>query len=66
MARKKTFESQLHALEEVVAKLENNELSLDEALEEYKKGISLIKDCNKILESAKEQVAGLTKEVDYD
>ncbi|MBF0710697.1 MULTISPECIES: exodeoxyribonuclease VII small subunit [unclassified Gemella] len=66
MARKKTFEAQLHALEEVVAKLENNELTLEQSLEEYKKGINLIKDCNKILENAQVEIASLTKDVYND
>ncbi len=47
-----TFENSVKKLEEIVLKLENNEISLDESIEIYKEGITLLGDCRKQLENA--------------
>lgn len=47
-----TFESSVKKLEEIVLKLENNEISLEESIEIYKAGITLLGDCRKQLENA--------------
>ncbi|MDK2986402.1 MAG: exodeoxyribonuclease small subunit [Clostridia bacterium] len=51
-----SFEEALGQLEEVICKLENGSLDLDKALEEFNKGVQLVKECNKNLEAAKEKV----------
>lgn len=50
------FEDLLKQLNEVVSKLEKGDLSLDESIEEYKKGLTLANTCKKMLEEAKAQV----------
>ena len=47
-----TFENSVKKLEEIVLKLENNEISLEESIEIYKAGITLLGDCRKQLENA--------------
>lgn len=47
-----TFENSIKKLEEIVSKLENNEISLEESIEMYKEGITLLGDCRKQLENA--------------
>lgn len=47
-----TFESSVKKLEEIVSKLENNEMSLEESIEIYKEGVSLLSSCKKQLENA--------------
>ncbi len=47
-----TFENSVKKLEEIVLKLENNEISLEESIEIYKEGITLLGDCRKQLENA--------------
>lgn len=47
-----TFENSVKKLEEIVSKLENNEISLEESIEMYKEGITLLGDCKKQLENA--------------
>lgn len=47
-----TFENSVKKLEEIVLKLENNEISLEESIEIYKEGIILLGDCRKQLENA--------------
>lgn len=62
MTKKNTFENNLFELEAIIKKLESNELTLDESLEEYKNGIALIKKCNLIIDKAEQQVENLSKE----
>ncbi|MFV0424708.1 MAG: exodeoxyribonuclease VII small subunit [Bacilli bacterium] len=50
------FEESMESLKEVVSKLEREDISLDEAIELYKKGIELSKECREKLESAEKLV----------
>lgn len=52
----KSFEENLEALEEIVKKLENGDIPLDQAIEKFNEGIVLAGECNKILESANETI----------
>lgn len=45
----KTFEQLISELEEVIKNLENREISLDEAVKNYTKGVELSKNCYDIL-----------------
>lgn len=47
-----SFEQKLKMLEEIVNKLENSELSLDESVELYTKGVSLSAQCRKLVDEA--------------
>ena len=51
-----SFESAIEELESEVKKLEEGNLSLDEALESYEKAIGLVKICNEKLEGADRKV----------
>ncbi len=51
-----SFESAIEKLELEVKKLEEGNLSLDEALESYETAIGLVKICNDKLESADRKV----------
>jgi exodeoxyribonuclease VII small subunit len=53
------FESNLKQLEEIVAQLEDGDLSLEESLEAYEAGIALSKECQKALDSAQQRVEQL-------
>lgn len=54
------FESSLKELEELVEKLENGELSLQDSLQQFERGISLSRHCHSMLESARQTVTVLT------
>ena len=56
MASNIKFETALSELEEVIAKLEDSNTPLDEALKLYEKGISLVRICNERLESAEQKI----------
>jgi len=59
-----SFEKALKELEQIVEKLDSGELSLDEMLVQFEKGISLVRDCQKFLAQAKEKVEVLIQEQD--
>ncbi len=46
------FEEALKELESIVMKLENDEITLEESVKLYEKGIELSKFCTEILEQA--------------
>ncbi len=64
----KTFEENLKELEEVVNGLESSELTLDEALEKFKRGVELTKKCSQKLEEAENKIKILIngKEEDFE
>ena len=56
------FESALEELEELVSKMESGDLSLDESLKAFERGIELTRKCQSSLEAAELKVQTLTKE----
>ena len=60
---KENFESNLINLEKIISELESGQLSLEESLEKYKKGIDLVKKCNTIIENAEKEVQRLTEDI---
>ncbi|MGB4984287.1 MAG: exodeoxyribonuclease VII small subunit [Erysipelotrichaceae bacterium] len=55
----KNFNESLQELEAIVTKLQNNELSLDVAIEEYSKGLKLIKEASDTLKAYEEKIKEL-------
>ena len=55
----KTFEQSITELEKIVERLENGDVTLDESLELFEKGIKLSKSCHKMLDSAEKKVSVL-------
>ena len=60
----KTFEQALEELEEIVAKIEAGEVSLEESIEKYAEGIKLVELCRGILDKAEKKIQLLAKGVD--
>ena len=60
---KLSFEKALAELEKLVARLEDGELSLEQALSTHKRGIELARFCQQKLEAAQQQVKVLEGEV---
>ena len=58
-----TFEKALAELEKIVARMEDGELSLEQALATHKRGLELARFCQKQLEAAQQQVKVLEGEV---
>ena len=57
-----TFEESLSQLEEIVEKLENGDVSLDSAIEEFDKAMKLIKTCDEKLNNAEKTIAKIVEE----
>ena len=51
-----SFENAMDRLDEIVSLLENGECQLEEALNIFEEGISLVKICNKKLETAEKSI----------
>ncbi len=56
------FEDKLAQLETIVEKLEKGQISLDDSLALFEHGIILAKECNAILENARQRVEKLIEE----
>lgn len=54
------FEQSLNELEALVSKMENGELSLDESLRSFERGVTLYRGCQKALADADARVKLLT------
>ncbi len=55
-SKKFNFEKALGELEEIVSRLDSGELGLEEMLEEFERGIKLVRSCQKFLEQAQKKV----------
>lgn len=56
MENSKTFEENLKELESIVTELEKGELSLEESISKFEKGIKVSKECNAKLEDAEKRI----------
>lgn len=64
MARKKQevdFEAALEELEALVERMEEGELSLEESLKTYERGIALSRACQKSLDAAEQRIQILSE-----
>ena len=57
-----SFEEKLAELEKIVNNLESGEVPLDDAIEEFKKAMVLVKECDAKLNSAQEAIAKIVNE----
>ncbi|WP_407431377.1 exodeoxyribonuclease VII small subunit [Methanobrevibacter sp.] len=57
-----SFEDNLKELEEIVEKLEKGDVPLDNAIEEFKKAMDLVKACDDKLKDAQETIAKIVNE----
>jgi exodeoxyribonuclease VII small subunit len=69
MTDKKTeqrFEDQLARLEEIVARLEDEGVGLEESLDLFERGMGLVRSCRERLEKVEQRVAQLMQNEDGD
>ena len=57
-----SFEEKLAELEKIVNKLETGQVPLDDAIEEFKKAMDLVKECDEKLNSVQESIAKIVNE----
>ena len=54
------FEEKLRELEQLVTRMEDGNLGLEESLEAFENGVKLVRDCQQALEAAEQKVKVLT------
>lgn len=64
MAKSASLEENFENIEEILDKLENGSLSLDESFKLYKEGIKLVKQCNSQLDKVEKQIIIIDREED--
>ncbi|MFT7371880.1 MAG: exodeoxyribonuclease VII small subunit [Oleiphilaceae bacterium] len=55
------FETSLQALEDIVSKMEQGTLSLEQSLEAFEQGVKLTRTCQSTLKEAEQRVSKLTQ-----
>ncbi len=56
-----SFEEAIKELTNIVGKIEQGEIPLQNSLEQYEKGMTLIKHCRDILQKAEKQIEKITE-----
>lgn len=56
-----TYEEAMHKLEQIVAKLENGDATLDESLKLFEEGAKLAAFCSKALDTAEQKITTLAQ-----
>ncbi|MDR0521886.1 MAG: exodeoxyribonuclease VII small subunit [Planctomycetaceae bacterium] len=51
-----TFEESIVRLEEILKQLDGGKIDLETALTQYEEGITLLKNCHRILETARQKI----------
>ena len=57
-----SFEEKLAELEKIVNNLETGEVSLDDAIDKFKKAMVLVKECDEKLNSAQKAIAKIVND----
>lgn len=63
MAKSIHFEKFLQELEMIVNQLEKGDLSLEESLKQFEKGITLARKCQEVLDQAEQKIVQLTTHI---
>lgn len=58
---KPSFEKAIKELTEIVQKIEGGETPLQDSLEQYERGMTLIKHCREILEKAEKRIEKISE-----
>ena len=59
---KLTFEQAIKELTAIVGKIEQGEIPLNDSLQQYEKGMTLIKHCRRILQDAEKRIEKISSE----
>jgi len=57
-----TFEQAINQLKAIVDRIEQGQIPLQDSLEQYEKGMALIKHCRDILQKAQKRIEKISKE----
>jgi exodeoxyribonuclease VII small subunit len=59
---KLSFEQAIKKLTDIVSKIEEGQISLEQSLTQYEQGMGLIKHCRAILQKAEKKIEQITKQ----
>jgi exodeoxyribonuclease VII small subunit len=59
---KLSFEQAIKKLTDIVGKIEDGQISLEQSLTQYEQGMELIKHCRAILQKAEKKIEEISKE----
>ncbi len=59
---KLSFEQAIKRLTDIVSKIEDGQISLEQSLNQYEQGMELIKHCRDILQKAEKKIEEISKE----
>ena len=57
-----SFEQAIKKLTDIVSKIEDGQISLEQSLSQYEQGMELIKHCRGILQKAEKKIEEISKE----
>ena len=66
MAKEQTLDQSFEKLEEMIGKLEQEDISLEESFKLYKEGMRLIQSCNDKIDSVEKEVLKLNENGELD
>ena len=66
MAKEQTLEQAFEKLEDMIGKLEQEDISLEESFQLYKEGMKLIKSCNDKIDKVEKEVLKLNENGELD
>lgn len=66
MAKKINIEEKMKRIDELIETLEGEETTLEASMKAYKEGVTLLKDCDEMLEKMEQEIVVLTKETGYE
>lgn len=69
MSDEKTLENQFDELEEIITKMEDKEVSLEESFDLYEKGMKILKECNAKISKVEKKISKMNENgeiVKYD
>jgi exodeoxyribonuclease VII small subunit len=59
---KLSFEEAIKTLTEIVTKIEQGQIPLEQSLDQYEKGMGLIRHCRGILQEAEKRIDNITRQ----
>ncbi|MDE6219525.1 MAG: exodeoxyribonuclease VII small subunit [Lachnospiraceae bacterium] len=66
MAKEQTLDQVFEKLEEMIGKLEQDDISLEESFQLYKEGMKLIQSCNDRIDKVEKEVLKLNENGELD
>ena len=60
--KNQSFEDKMKRIDEIVVKLDSDDITLEESLNLYREGVTLTKECDDILKNAQLNIEELTKD----